>query len=237
MFKMVGLLGVIAIVLFSLHVAKGPEVDRQFSVTAEGSVFAVPNVAEIRLGVTTRDVASAEEATKENVEKMNKVIDAIKDEGVEAADIKTTNYNLYPNYNYTRDSGRELTGWNLDQTVTVKIRDLDATGDVLAAATRAGANQAGGVQFTIDDEDQLKADARNEAIQKAQLKAQDIADVSGIDLGDVINVYENEGFYPGPIYARAEGFGASFDEGIPSPDIQPGENEVKVSVTLVYEVE
>ena len=212
--------------------------ENQFSVSGEGRVFAPPNIAEISLGVVSERQPSAEAATRDNTEKMNRVIEAIKKAEVEAKDIKTTGYSLYPEYNYTQDKGRELTGWNLSQTVRVKIRKLDSIGDVIARATAAGANQADSVSFTIDDEESLKKQARAEAVKQAKEKAEELADVAGLELGDVINVIENIYSYPPgpmPYYAKAEGMGGG-DADI-SPTIEPGQNEVVVSVTLVYEVD
>ena len=208
----------------------------QFSVEGTGRVFAPPNIAEITLGVRTEKAQTAEAATKENVEKMNRVIEAIKKAGVEAKDIKTTDYQLYADYNYnTPDRVRELSGWNLSQSVRVKIRNLDSIGDVIAKATAAGANQADSVSFTIDDEEVLKKQARGEAIEKAKAKAEELSKAAGIKLGKVINVYESYSQPPITLdYYKGEGMGGGGD--ITPPSIQPGQNEVVVNVTLVYKV-
>lgn len=208
----------------------------QFSVEGTGSVFAPPNIAEITLGVRTEKKPTAEAATKENVEKMNRVIEAIKKMGVEAKDIKTIDYQLYADYNYTQDRGRELTGWNLSQSVRVKIRNLDSMGDVVAKATAAGANQTDSISFTIDDEEELKKQARAEAIEKAKAKAEELSKVAGIKLGKVINVYENYNPPITPYYYKGEADGMGGGGDIPPPSLQPGQNEVVVNVTLVYKV-
>jgi len=225
-----------AIVITSLESNKFPEPENQFSVQGEGRVFARPDIAQINLGVKVENERTAEAATKKGVEKMNLVIAAIKAAGVDEKDLKTINYNLYPNYDYTRQAGRELTGWNLDQSVQVKVRDLDEIGEVIAQATLAGANQAGGVSFTIDDEDELKSQARAAAIEDAKAKAKELSKQAGLNLGKVINVFESQSSFPQPYFARAEALDVGFGGSLPSPDIQVGENEVVVSVTLVYEV-
>ena len=207
----------------------------QFSVDGTGRVFAPPNIAEITLGVHTEKAQTAEAATKENVEKMNRVIEAIKKAGVEAKDIKTTDYQLYADYNYPQDRGRELSGWNLSQRVRVKIRKLDSIGDVIAKATAAGANQTENISFTIDDEEVLKKQARGEAIEKAKAKAEELSKAAGIKLGKVINVYESYSQPPITLdYYKGEGMGGG--GGIPAPSLQPGENEIVVNVTMVYKV-
>ncbi|MEK7532574.1 MAG: SIMPL domain-containing protein, partial [Patescibacteria group bacterium] len=207
----------------------------QFSVDGTGRVFAPPNIAEITLGVHTEKAQTAEAATKENVEKMNRVIEAVKKAGVETKDIKTTDYQLYADYNYPQDSGRELSGWNLSQRVRVKIRKLDSIGDVIAKATAAGANQTENISFTIDDEEVLKKQARGEAIEKAKAKAEELSKAAGIKLGKVINVYESYSQPPITLdYYKGEGMGGG--GGIPAPSLQPGENEIVVNVTMVYKV-
>jgi len=224
-------------VITALQSNKSPEPENQFSVQGEGRVLARPDIAQINLGVKIENERSAQAATKKGVEKINLVIASIKTAGVDEKDLKTTAYNLYPNYDYTRQAGRELTGWNLDQSVQVKIRDLDKIGEVIAQATSAGANQAGGVSFTIDDEDELKSQARAKAIEAAKAKAQELSKQAGLNLGKVINVFESQTSYPQPMFARAESLDAGLGGGgVPAPDIQAGENEVVVNVTLVYEV-
>lgn len=207
----------------------------QFSVTGEGRIFAPPNIAEISFGVIT-EKPTAEQATRENATKMNRVIEAIKAAGVEAKDIKTVQYNLYPNYHYTEPRGRELRGWTLAQNARVKIRNLDNIGGVVAKATAAGANESGDVSFTIDDEEELLKQARAEAIAKAKAKAEELSQVSGLKLGKLVNVFESSGpIYPGPVFYKNEALGVGGGD-IPAPAIQPGENEIVVSVTLVYKV-
>ncbi|OGL89105.1 hypothetical protein A3H75_00195 [Candidatus Uhrbacteria bacterium RIFCSPLOWO2_02_FULL_51_9] len=235
--SILGVVASAAVILAPSWFARQRLPEDQFSVTGEGRVFAPPNIAEITLGVRTEKAQTAQAATKDNVEKMNRVIEAIKKAGVEAKDIKTTDYQLYADYNYTQNQGRELTGWNLSQSVRVKIRNLDSIGDVIAKATAAGANQADSVSFTIDDEEELKKQARAEAIEKAKAKAEELSKAAGIKLGKVINVYEN--YTPPPItpyYYKGEADGMGGGGDIPPPSLQPGQNEVVVNVTLVYKV-
>ena len=231
-----GIVASAAVILAPSWFARQRLPEDQFTVTGEGRIFAPPNIAEITLGVRTEKAPTAEAATKENVKKMNSVIEAIKKAGVEDKDIKTIDYQLYADYNYTQDQGRELTGWNLSQSVRVKIRNLDSIGDVIAKATAAGANQADSVSFTIDDEDELKKQARAEGIKKAQAKAEELSKAAGIKLGKVINVYENYNQPITPYYYKGENLGMGGGGDIPAPSLQPGQNEIVINVTLVYRV-
>ena len=211
--------------------------DYQFSVSSEGEVFAKPDIATISFGVQTDRYDEAVEATQAGNVKMNAVMDSLKELGIEEKDIKTTQYNLNPVYSWPKDEGvRQLSGYELYQSVTVKIRDLEKIGEIIEAVSSVGANQIGNVNFTIDDTEELQAEARADAIAKAKLKAKDIAKQAGISLGKIINVYESSN--PQPVmyrndfaYSEAVGMGAGA-----IPDVATGEMEVTVNVTLTYKI-
>jgi hypothetical protein len=143
-----------------------------------------------------------------------------------------------PVYNYTNQRGQELVGYEVTQNLTLKIRDLTKIGDIIAKTTEKGANQIGNISFTIDDEFALKNQARELAIEKAKEKAELIAKQSGMKLGEVKSVYENQESTPTPYYTNAKMMDSAGGSGISvsSPEIQSGQNEIKVEVTLVYEV-
>ena len=228
----------------------------RFNVSAEGKIFAKPDIANITLSVVTDTKKEAQEAVQEGAEKMNQVIDKLGELGVDKKDIKTTQYSINPKYEYLKevnsevleidnveyirptDNGkRMIVGYTLNQSVTVKIRDLEKIGDIIKESTDMGANQTGGVSFTIDDTDELKKQARSEAIKEAKEKANEIADESGLQLGKLVNVSEYEGYTPvyRNDYAYAES--AIFEaDSAAIPDIESGEMEVTVNVTLTYKV-
>lgn len=216
--------------------AKQPEMNNQFSVSGVGKVFAKSDIANLTVGVKTEVKTTAAEAVKENTKKMNEIIKALKDLGIEEKDIKTVNYNLNPSYDWT--TGRQkLLGYEVSQNVTIKIRDLDKIGETISKTTEKGANQIGNIEFTIDDESELKAQARSLAIEKAMTKAQEVAQKTGIKLGKVINVYENQYYAPqANYYAKDMAYGMGGGSGIEAPSIQVGQNEVAVEVNVVYEV-
>ena len=147
---------------------------------------------------------------------------------------------LNPVYDWTDRTGQRLLGYEVNQQVAVKVRDLDIIGEAIAKTSAKGANQIGGVSFTIDDEEELKAEARDKAIELAKQKAEDIAKKTGMKLGEVVNVYENNYYAPRAIsYAKmdmAEGIGYGGGEMISAPSIEAGENEVSVEVNVVYKV-
>ena len=186
---------------------------------------------------------------------MNAVIAAIKKLGVADKDIQTTNYNLNPVYsnNYIvpapipmdqsyscqrhDDQNQEtlLRDITLEQDVQVKIRDFTKIGDILSQATSAGANLVGGLQFTIDNPEQFKEQARAEAIMQAKSNAVNLAKESGINLGKIINVSENSNPYP-VMYSNAMAVGGAMLPSVAAPTVQPGQQEIDITVNVTYQV-
>ncbi len=232
------ILAVAAIVIVALVMANQTNVQDRFSVNGSGVVYAKADVANITIGLNTGVKATAVEATKESTDKMNEIIKELKGLDIDEKDIKTTDYRLNPFYNWTEKDGRVLKGYEVTQNVIVKIRELDKIGDVIAKTTEKGANQIGNVMFTFDDEYELKNQARELAIKKAKEKAEVIAKQTGMKLGKVKSVYENEVNFPMYDYANAkmEVLGVGAGGGLGSPSIEAGQNEVRVEVTLVYKV-
>lgn len=209
----------------------------RFSVTGSGTVYAKADIANIEVGLKTGTKKTAAEATAESTVKMNKITAELTKLSVEDKDIKTSNYTLNPVYNWTNAKGQELVGYEVTQTLTLKIRDLSKIGDIISKTTEQGANQVGNISFTIDDEFALKNQARELAISKAKEKAILIASQSGMKLGDVKSVYENIDPIISPMmYSNAKLEMADSSNQVSAPNIQSGQNEVKVDVTLVYEV-
>ncbi|MDP2855573.1 MAG: SIMPL domain-containing protein [bacterium] len=165
----------------------------QITVSGQGKIYVKPDVAIVNLGVKTTG-ATVADITKTNTNQMNAIIDAVKKLGVDEKDIQTTNYNLTPNYNYTEKQGRIFEGYVLEQNIQVKIRDFTKIGDILSQATSKGANLAGDLQFTIDNPEQFRQQARAKAIAQAKANAKNLSKESGVSLGKLINV--NEGYSP-----------------------------------------
>ncbi|MFH0891274.1 MAG: SIMPL domain-containing protein [Candidatus Falkowbacteria bacterium] len=232
-------LAVTGIVVTSLLSLKQERAEDRFSITGSGTVYAKADIANIGVGLKTGTKKTAAEASTEATEKMNKIVEAVKTLGVEEKDIKTSGYTLNPIYNWTEGRGQFLTGYEVTQNINLKIRDLKKIGDVIARTTEQGANQIGDIAFTIDDEFDLKNQAREQAIVKAKEKAVSIAEQTGMKLGEIKGFYESASLpVPSPLdYSniRLEAK-AMNDAALPSPEIQPGQNEIKVEVTLVYEV-
>src|SRR3989339_132433 len=207
---------------------------KQIVVSGEGKVLVKPDVVIAVIGVKT-EAQKSDAAVKQNNEKMNEIIKAVKDLGIDEKDIKTTAYNLYPVYDYTRSSGRELTGYSLDQQITIKVRDFEKISSVLDKATVSGANSVSNLQITVDDPEIAKDEARKKAIEQAKQKAVEMAKNSGLKLGKVIDVQENFYGYPTPMYELGGGEAKSIAASI-APQIEAGQEEITVSVSLTYQV-
>lgn len=200
-------------------------------VSGTGKVFAKPDVAMVSLGVKTQALKS-QDAVSQNNEKMNAVIKAVKDLGVAEKDIQTTNYNLSPVYDWT-EKGQVFKGYTLDQAVAVKIRNFDKINDILDASTSAGANTVGSLQFVVDNKEKALSEARVLAIAEAKAKAEDMAKVSGLSLVKIVNVSEAKNNYPQPFYGMGI---TNASEKSATPDIQTGQSEIDLTVSLTYRV-
>ena len=170
---------------------------RSFSVSGEGKVVAVPDVAEFDFSVITEGGKNIATLQKENTEKMNKAIAFIKSKGVDAKDIKTQNYSLTPRYQYfdcSKVGGvcppPEIVGYTVTQNVDVKVRDFVKLGDLLSGVVESGANSVSGLSFTVDDSTKIESEARAKAITEAKEKARSVAEAGGFRLGRLISIEE-----------------------------------------------
>jgi len=205
------------------------------SVSGEGKVTANPDIAALSFGVQTGRQETAQIAMEQLSKSMNAVIEAVKAQGIEQKDIKTESLSLYPAFDWT-DGEQIPRGFEANQSLRVKVRNLEKIGSVLSAATAAGANQAGGVSFTIDDPEELLAEARSLAIDDAKEKAANLAGKLGVTLGKLKGFGEGGAYNPLPMYEGVmmdRGMGGGGGSAIPVPT---GEQDVRMSVTLTYEV-
>lgn len=208
-----------------------------FTVSAEETVYAPADIASLEVGVRSGIKSTPQKAANESNNKTNDIIEELANLGVEEKDIKTSNYRLSPEYNWTESRGQQLVGYEVTQSLTIKIRDLEKISSVISQTTEKGANQVGNISFTIDDDESLKSEARAAAITKAQNKAKEIAAQSGLKLGRLLNV--EEGYSSQiitPSYNKMMMDSAAGLESVSAPNIQTGENEVSVSVILTYKV-
>ncbi|MFH1612076.1 MAG: SIMPL domain-containing protein [bacterium] len=221
------------------YIGQDIQIKNTITVADIGEVYAKPDLALTDFSVVTEAVTVVE-AMKQNTDKMNTIISFIKRQGVDNDDLKTTNFNIYPRYEYQERSTfyptgeRVLVGYEVNQTLQVKIRELDKIGQIIQGATDAGANQIGNLQFTIDNQDELKKEARELAIEKAKEKAKELAKQLDVSLVRIIDF--NEGI-DNPVFRTLN---ASVDEayglGGGEPQIETVQNKIEVNVSITYEI-
>jgi len=202
------------------------------SFSGEGKVLARPDVAVVSLSIVT-EATTSKAAQDDNSAKSKTVTDFLKKQGIEEKDIKTSGYNIYPQYFYPRNNRPEIQGYQVNQALEIKIRDLDKISEVLDGIVSAGVNQVDNLSLQIDNPDALRSEAREKAIEGAKKKAQELESQLDVNLGRIVNFSENTGGIPTPLYygkSEAMGIGGG------GPSIPTGENEIVVNVTITYQI-
>ena len=229
-------------------VGSGTTATNVISVSGEGDVFAVPDLATFSVTVT-EEAKEVKDAQKVATKKINDIIAYLKKEGIEEKDIKTTSYNVYPKYEWieaycapgARCPGgkQEMTGFEVSQSLEVKVRDTEKAGDILSGVGSLGANNVSGLNFTIDEEDKLKAEARAKAITDAEDKADELASQLGVSIVRIVG-FSEDGDYQ-PYYAKREMLMSADSGGMggatPAPELPMGENKIVSNVTITYEIQ
>ncbi len=199
------------------------------------------DTAQVTLGVILKDSTPAL-VQKEAGERYEKAINAIKQLGIPEEDIQTQNYNVSTVYN---PDTRAVEGYEINLSLQVTVRDTspeaEMISNVINKASENGFNSVQNLYFYLEDLQSVQDELKNEAIEDAKQRAKNEADAAGLKLGDVINMYS---YTPGPYYDREYGATAmeanvvkeSTDSSLPSIQIQPGQTEVSIEVTLEYEI-
>ena len=204
------------------------------SFSGEGKVVAKPDIAKVNLSIVT-DAVTSKMAQDDNSKKSKTITDYLQKQGLGDKDIKTTSYNIYPQYKYSPYGGQTtIIGYQVNQSIEIKVRDLDNISNILDGIVASGANQVSQLSFKIDNPDALKSEARAKAIADAKKKASELESQVGISLGKIVNFSENTGGYPVPMYYGADK-ALSMDGG-DGPSVPIGENEISVSVNLTYQI-
>lgn len=209
-------------------------IPQELSVSGEGKVYIIPDLATIDLSMVNEG-KDIQDIIKKNTDAMNGLIADIKGLGIDEKDIKTVQYNLAPQYNWTEDRGQIFTGYKLTNTILVTMRDFTKIGDVLGKANDRGTNLIGNISFSVENPEKAEQEARIQAIEKAKEKAQDIAKASGIKLGKLINIQDS---YAPRYYdsIKGESTPSGLGGAVPAPQIQSGQQEIDSTVILIYRV-
>jgi len=218
------------------QVTKEVESIRTLSVSGSGQVTLVPDIARVNIGVHS-EAELVTVAVNENNKQAQAITDALLKKGIEAKDIQTANFNVYPMNRY--DNMGNMTGveYSVDNTLYVTVRDLKSLSEILDAAIKAGANQINGISFDIEDRTAAQKQARDLALQDAEAKAQEVADTVGVTLGEIqiINVSNMSYVEPYPMYGMGGGRAMDMvaESSVP---VSAGQIVVTYEVSLVYRI-
>ncbi len=245
-------------ILKSQYIGRDINAVATINVSGDAHLFAAPDIAVMDFSVKS-EAKTVADAVKDNTLKMNAITQAVKTLAVDAKDLQTTNYNISPRYEYVKvlmpntpnssaentqrteyeyiPNGKQvLAGYEVTSTLTIKMRDLSKIGDIIQAATDAGANEAGSLQFTIENPDTLQEQARKEAIDKAKTQAQILASQLAVKLVRIVNFSDNGQ----PVIYRNSAkstMNYAAESAVPAPAIEAGQNEITSSVNITYEIQ
>lgn len=225
--------GLVAVVLLGGCTTNnsGGKADDAPSITAKGvgRVTGIPDTVVVTLGVETES-GRASEALSVNSDRTNAVIRLIKEAGVADEDIKTSQFSINPRYDF---EGRAITGYVVTNLLTARLGEGRDTGALIDAAAGAAGNdvRVQSVQFEIDDEGSLFAEARADAVRQARTQAEQLAEAADVELGEVRSIVESSTERPpGPLpLGRTEDMASS----VP---LQPGSQELTLEVQVVYDI-
>lgn len=252
--KIAGVFGIMAIIALGAYtyytlkqaqyLYQGPTT---ISVTGVGEVFATPDIATFSFTVEANEI-DASVAQSKSAETMNAVLAYLKETGVDEKDVKTSSYSMNPRYEYPDTPCTQwgcpprgepkLTGYQVSQTVTVKVRDTSKAGEIISNVGEKGALNVSGLSFTIDDEEAIKTKAREEAIADAKTKAEVLAKNLGVRIVRMNGYWEDAGSYP-VAYGMGGDMKFAADSVAPSvaPQLPTGENQMKIQVNISYEIQ
>ncbi|MHB0874500.1 MAG: SIMPL domain-containing protein [Anaerolineae bacterium] len=205
---------------------------RYITVVGQGVVSVTPDIAVLNVGAETID-ADIQKAIETNNQTMDDVVAALADAGIEDADVQTSNFSIYRDQGYgPMEAAATEPQYHVSNMVIVTIRDLETVGDILDAVVAAGANSIYGVNFTLEDWTQAQSDARVEAMSDAADRASQLADLAGVELGEILSVSEVIGGQSVPMAALSSSMG--FGGGA---SVSPGQLDVTTSVQVSYAVQ
>lgn len=206
------------------------------AMSGQGEVSAPPDTAHVTTGVVTQ-AKTAREALTANNAAMEKVIAELKGAGIEARDLRTSNFSVRPQYfhpPHNKNGSQEpprIVGYQVSNTLRAAVRDLARLGAILDVTVSQGANQLSGIAFSIDDPETLLAEARKQAMADAIARAETYAEAAGVALGRVLSINENSGPRPVPMIARMRA-----EDAAAAVPIEAGEQSIQAQVQVTWEL-
>ena len=225
--------GSVAVVGAESHETSYLEPPRTLTVSGDGAASAAPDIVDIQLGVETID-ESPKTAIDDNTSTMQSVIEALTDLEVAEDDIQTRSFNMWVEQIYDEDGPTGEFLYHVVNQVSVRVRDIDNTGDVLGAALGAGANTVRGISFGVEDTQALEEAARDAAVDNALAKAEQLAERLGVAVGSPRHIAEISGGFPESVRVERA---MAFDSAGGSVPVSPGDFTIRVSVNITFDIE
>lgn len=212
-----------------------PVLPRTITVVGEGKTSIKPDVARVNIGVEVMK-PTVQEASAENKATVEAVLATLEAAGVESRDIQTSGYSVYvERWGAEGPLPEDDLRYRVSNNVNVKVRDLESVGKLLDAAIEAGANNIYGVEFALDDPSEAQSQARAKAVENAKAKAEELAGLAGVELGQIVSLSEvigaSGGFYTGMLASSS--FMGGGGGGTP---VSPGELEITYQIQTVYAI-
>lgn len=215
--------------------------NRTFTVQGEAALETPNDIAFFTATVITEGNTDVMKLQEENASKMNAIDTFLQEKGIEKKDLKTTNYSMTPRYDFptcrpgTTCPPASISGYTINQSLEVKVRDVETVGDLLAGIIPAGANSVSGVSFITDDDSEARDIARAKAFEDAKTRALKTAEVGGFRLGKLVTFYEDSMVPVEPFAAEAMG-GEMMSTKVTTPIIEPGTARDTVRVNMTFEI-
>lgn len=227
------LLFALALVLIPLPALADSSKPGLVAVTGEGSAYLAPDMAILTLTVV-RQEQTARAALDANSAAMGQVLEAMKADGIAERDLQTSGFSINPQYEYPKNEQPRLIGYQVSNSLTVRVRDLSQLGAIIDKSVTLGVNQGGQIRFANDDPSEAITKARTAAVQNARAKATTLTEAAGVALGRIVEINEQVR-RPQPIPMVAQR--ASFEAADASVPIAAGENEYQVNVNVTFEID
>lgn len=204
-------------------------------VIGRGEASGRPDEAHLNVGVDIF-AESVQDATAQNDEAIQSILAALSEQQIAEEDIQTSNYNVWAEQRYGENGPEGIAGYRVSNQVNVTVRDIERVGDVLTAVIDAGANSIYGIYFSVADPAALEADAREIAIEDARRRAESLAALSGVTLGEVVGVSEVIGSGAVPMWGMGGGaYGPAMAEA-GATSISPGQLDYQVQVQVTFAI-
>ena len=233
----IALVAVMALLLVGCEQTSGGGSNTQQTgiwVSGEGKVMAKPDLAMLNLGIEAQE-KTVQEAQTEAATTMTALVAALQSNGVAEKDIQTTTFGIEVVTKWNEDTNEQIIiGYKVTNTVTAKMRDMGKIGPIIDAAAEAGGNltRVSSLSFTLDDPTAYYTQAREKAMVDAKAKAEQMANLAGIKLGEPTYISESSSYIPGPYPLKAYAEGASA-----STPISPGELDITITVQVGYAIQ